>query len=66
MGADNSTQQYTTDKLINIENNQLVLSQLSNYDVSITKKSYVISMLGCARVGKSTFIHQFHFIYQLT
>ena len=59
MGTTISTPKYITGKLISIENNQLVLSPLLDHANIDTKQTFIISMLGCARVGKSTFINMF-------
>jgi hypothetical protein len=42
------------DKLISINKTKLILNDIN---IKTTKKTFIISMLGCARVGKSTFIN---------
>ena len=43
-----------SDKLISIDETKLILNDIN---IKTTKKTFIISMLGCARVGKSTFIN---------
>lgn len=43
-----------SDKLISINETKLILNDIN---IKTTKKTFIISMLGCARVGKSTFIN---------
>ena len=43
-----------SDKLISINKTKLILNDIN---IKTTKKTFIISMLGCARVGKSTFIN---------
>jgi GTPase SAR1 family protein len=58
MGNATSTDKnYSFGKLVTIENDQLIFNSLPT--CSSNKQTFVISMIGCARVGKSTFINVF-------
>jgi hypothetical protein len=58
MGQVTSTSNYSIDKLVSVKDNNLILNtSVNKLTLNTLKKSYVISMLGCARVGKSTFIN---------